>query len=146
MKNSITATIEFDFKGQRFAPSMVIDLDSYMTASGKLPDLHGLIASANNIGIYSYEYEMLLAEDIKITHAEGMVKDYIVDGVLDTAAFEPVWLEQQALQIIQQIVDKNMPLDDLQKHPAFIKTLLDVYKSGQENPRPDDDQSIEASF
>ena len=146
MKNSITATINFDFKGQRYSPSLVIDLDSHMQSIGKLPDFHGLIAAANNIGIYSYEYEMLLAEDIKFTDAQGMIKDYIVDGVLDTERFETVWLEHQALQIINTIVNKNMALDDLQQHPEFIKTLLEVYKSGQNNPKQDDSQITQESF
>ena len=57
MKNSITATIEFDFKGERFTPSLEIDLNEHMQAIGKLPDFHGLIAAANSIGIYSYEYD-----------------------------------------------------------------------------------------
>ena len=146
MKNSIKATIEFDFKGERFTPSLNIDLDLHMQSIGRLPDLHGLIASANNIGIYSYEYEMLLAEDIKITDAQGMIKDYIVDGILNTEAFEAVWLEHKALEIIQTIVDKNMPLDDLQQHPEFIKTLLAIYKAGQDNPVQDKDQTTHESF
>jgi len=146
MKNSITATIQFDFKGERFTPSLEIDLDSHMESIGKLPDLHGLIAAANNIGIYSYEYEMLLAEDIKITDAKGMIEDYIVEGVLDTDTFESVWLEHKALQVVQAIVSKNMNLDDLQQHPEFIKTLLAVYKAGQDNPLQDKDQTTHASY
>ena len=146
MKNSITATIAFDFKGERFTPSLEIDLDSHMESIGKLPDFHGLIAAANNIGIYSYEYEMLLAEEITITDAQGIIKDYIVDGILDAEAFESVWLEHTALQIIQTIVDKNMNLADLQKHPEFIKTLLAVYKAGQDNPLQDKDQTTHVSY
>ncbi len=146
MKNSITATIEFDFKGERFAPSLVIDLDSQMQAIGKLPNFHGLIAAANNIGIHSYEYEMLLSEEIKITDAEGIIKDYIVDGVLDAETFESVWLEHKALEEIQTIVAKNMDINDLQQHPEFIKTLLDVYKAGQDNPKQDDVQDTHVSF
>ncbi len=129
MKNIITASITFDFKGKRYTPSIEVALDTYMQSIGKLPDLHGLIAAQNNIGIYSYEYEMMLAEDISFTNAQGMVAEYIVDGMLNNEAFESAWQEHETLQEIRTIVEKNMGINDLQQHPEFEKTLLEIYKS-----------------
>ena len=146
MKNSITASIEFDFKGERFAPSLNVDIDPHMKSMGKLPDFHGLIAAANNIGIYSYEYEMLLAEEIKITDAKGLIKDYITDGVLDSEAFRIAWQEHKALQEIQIVIDSNMNINELKQHPEFIPILLDVYKAGQDNPLQNKDPSTHESF
>jgi len=129
MKNIITASIAFDFKGKRYTPSIEVELDAYMQSIGKLPDLHGLIAAQNNIGIYSYEYEMMLAEDIRFTNAQGMVTKYIVDGILNSEAFESAWQKHETLQEIRTIVEKNMGINDLQQHPEFEKTLLEIYKS-----------------
>ena len=133
MKNSVTATIEFYFKGERFTPSITLDLDKHLQANSCLPNFYSLIAIDNNIDLYSYEYEMMLAEQISITDAQGLVKEYIADGILDTKAFESAWQEHKALQDIQSIVEKNMGINDLQQHPEFEKTLLEVYKSGHKD-------------
>lgn len=134
MKNSITATIEFYFKGECFTPSITIDLDLHMQSDGCLPNLHSMIANNNNIDLYSYEYEIMLAEKISITDAQGLIKEYVVKGVLNSEAFESAWQDHKALQEIQSIVKQNMGIDDLQQHPEFKKTLLEVYKTGKKYP------------
>ena len=62
MSNYITASVEFYFKGEKHGASIELDMDQHMHASGELPDLYPLLAKAMNIGAYSYEYEMMLAE------------------------------------------------------------------------------------
>lgn len=134
MKNSITATIEFYFKGERFAPSITLDLDKHIQANGCLPNFYSLIAINNNIDLYSYEYEMMQSEQISITDAQGLVKEYIEDGILDTEAFESAWQEHKALQDIQSIVEKNMGISNLEEHPELKETLLEVYRLGANRP------------
>ena len=130
MKNIITATIEFSFKGKRFTPSLTLELDSYMQKEGRLPNLCHLIARENNIDHYSYEYEMMQAEEIKIINAEGNIENFVVDGVLNTSEFEKAWKEQNTLSGIQDIVKRNMGISNLQEHPELKKTLLEVYRLG----------------
>ncbi len=130
MKNSITATIEFYFKGVKFTPSITIDLDLHLQGEGGLPDFCSLIAKTNNIDIYSYEYEMMQAEQVNITDAQGMVTKHVIDGVLNYSNFENEWKNDIALQDIKMIVRKNMAISDLQQHPEFEKTLLEIYKLG----------------
>ena len=64
MINQITATIEFSFKGETHRPSVELDLDQLMQQYGTIPPLHRMLAALHNIDSYSYEYEMLEAEDI----------------------------------------------------------------------------------
>ena len=46
------------------------------------------IAKASNHELYSYEYEMMQAEDIVFSDAEGLVAEFIMDGILDIQSFE----------------------------------------------------------
>ena len=46
MKNSVVASVEFYFKGERFAPSLEIDLDRLMQQEGGVERLHQAIAMA----------------------------------------------------------------------------------------------------
>lgn len=131
MKNIVTASVEFYFKGVKFSPSLTIELDPYMQSSGRIPVLYPFIATENNIDHYSYEYEMMQAENIKFNQAEGLVADYVVNGVLDIEAFELAWNEQQILTTIQQIVERHGLTYAVQQHPDFEKTLIEAYKSGE---------------
>lgn len=134
MKNSLTATIEFHFKGELFTPSISLEIDNYMQSRGGLPDLCMLIAKENQIDLYSYEYEMMQGESIKISQAEGLVADFIVNDTLDVNAFVQAWHEQSALNDIHAIVERNMGINDLQQHPELKNTLLEVYHLGASKP------------
>ena len=57
MKNTVTASISFSFKGECLNPSLIIDLDKATLNS--VGNLMHLIAVENNIGMHSYEYEVL---------------------------------------------------------------------------------------
>lgn len=133
MKNIITASIEFYFKGKKFSPSITIELDPLMQSSGRMPVLHPLIANQNNIDLYSYEYEMMQAESIKINHAEGLVASYVVNGTLDIAAFELAWHDQQILEKIQQLVKQHKITHLVQQHPEIEKILIEVYNLGEKS-------------
>ena len=71
MSNFITASVEFYFKGEKHGASIELDMDQHMHASGELPDLYPILAKAMDLGAYSYEYEMMLAETIMFSDAKG---------------------------------------------------------------------------
>ena len=132
MKNIITASVVFYFKGEKFTPSLTLELDTHMQAGGSVPDLYPLIANENNIDLYSYEYEMMQAEPVRITHAEGMVAEHITDGVLNSETFEIAWHEQQRYTTIRHIMEKNGLNHILEQYPDMEQTLVEIYKAGEE--------------
>ena len=133
MSNTITASVEFYFKGDKISASIDLDLDQYMQTTGKVPDLFPLLAKVSKIDFYSYEYEMMQTEDIIFSDAQGLLKEYVVNTMLDTAGFESAWENYRALELIQSIAKRNMGINDLQDHPELRKTLLDVYESGKKH-------------
>ncbi len=137
MKNIITATIEFYFKGEKYTPSITIELGNHMSANACLPNFHALIATENNIDLYSYEYEMMLSENIKISHPEGLIAEFIVDGILDTHAFKCAWLEHRTLKQLQEIAKQHMEINDLQQHPELEKALRQAFRLGQHHASKD---------
>ncbi len=132
-KNIITATIEFYFKGKKFSPSLTLELDPFMQSNSGIPDLYQLIAAENNIDLYSYEYEILQAEPVLISAAQGLVANYIHDGMLDNTAFEQAWREQQVKMTIQQIIERHGLNTVIRQYPALEAALLDVFAAGQES-------------
>ncbi len=132
MKNIITASIEFYFKGEKFTPSLTLELDDHMQSGGCVPDLYPFIPNEINIDLCSCEYEMMQAEPVRITHAEGLVKEFIADGILNTEAFEITWQELQRYRTIRNIIEKNGQNHILEQYPDMEQTLLEIYKAGKE--------------
>lgn len=132
MKNIIKARVEFYFKGNRHSLAATIDLDECMRLHDGIPSLFDVIARENAIDAYSYEYEVMLQEDIEIEHAEGFVTDFIHQGVLDADGFAQKWREDKVLSVLREIAKRNMSVDDLNAHPALKNALFDAYQAGLE--------------
>lgn len=133
MKNIITASIHFSFKGERHKPSITLELDRHLESTGTLPNLYQLIAKENNFDLYSYEYEMMQAEEIKFSNAEGLIKDFISDGVLDVDAFTLSWQENKALNELLSIAEEHLNIKDFSQHDELKQALLAAYLLGQKS-------------
>lgn len=133
MKNIITVSVHFSFKGERHTPSLTIELDNHLITTGSLPSLYPLIARENNYDLYSYEYEMMQAEPLKYSDAQGIVAEHIEDGELNLDTFKTAWHEHYVLSQLQEIAKTTMQINDLSKHPDLKKALLEAYKLGQAN-------------
>lgn len=131
MSNLVTATIVFSFRGKTHKPSLQLDLDQYMQQSGRIPELCPLIARANNFDLYSYEFEMMEAEPIEFSHAEGLVENFITEGVLDIKAFETAWAEQALMHDLEIIAERHLNTGDLTNNPGLKTALLEAYKLGK---------------
>jgi len=95
MSNQITAHIQFNFKGKTLTPTAILDLDSLMQQHGTIPDLHQMLATLNNIDSYSYEYEMMLGEEVRFRDAKGLATSFFDKNGFNITAFEQKWHEQQ---------------------------------------------------
>ncbi len=124
MSNHVTASVEFYFKGVKHAASIELDIDQHMHASGELPDLFPLLAKAMNVGPYSYEYEMMLAETIIFSNAKGLIADYVSEGVLDLATFNAVWPESITIEKLQEIAKHHLSIDDIEQQPDIKNALI----------------------
>jgi len=132
MKNEIIASIEFYFKGVQYLPSLVLDLDKMMVNAGQLQRrLYDTIALANNIDSYSYEYEMMLAEDIIFSDAKGLAEEFLHDGHFDMDGFEQAWRNSQNRSLLVEIARVHMKIDNLDDHPQLEAALAAAYQQGK---------------
>jgi len=131
MKNTVTASIRFSFKGINHSPSITIELDRYIETTGVLPDLYQLIARENDFDLYSYEYEMMQAQDITFSDPQGLVADFIKDGMLDFTEFKSVFEQQKVLTQLQDIAKEQMQIDNLEQQPDLKEALIQAYRLGK---------------
>ena len=130
MSNKITASIRFSFKGQSHEPSLELELDEFMRKSGNLPDIYMLLARVNNFDPYSYEFEMMQVETIHFSQAEGLVAEYVSDGVLDVVAFQEAWKDAKVLGKIQAIAKQYLSIENLNTQPEIKQALMKAYRLG----------------
>ncbi len=133
MKNSIVATVVFYFKGERHSPSMVLNLDELMARDGSLDNLHHSIAVANSIDAYSYEYEMMMADDIHFEQPEGLAVEFFHDGQFDFHGFKEKWHEQQLVEAVRPIAERCVGVTDLDNKPKLKAALIEAYLAGKAN-------------
>ena len=131
MSNHITASIEFYFKGEKHGASIELDMDQHMHVNGELPDLYPILAKAMDLGAYSYEYEMMLAETIIFSDAKGLISDFVSEGILDLAAFNDAWSESIVIEKLQDIAKQRLSVDDISQQPELKNALLDAYQLGK---------------
>ncbi len=131
MSNHITASIEFYFKGEKHGASIELDMDQHMHASGDLPDLYPILAKAMDLGAYSYEYEMMLAETIMFSDAKGIIANYVNEGILDLAAFNDAWSESIVIEKLQDIAKQHLSIDDINQETDLKNALIAAYRLGE---------------
>jgi len=132
MMNEITAYIEFNFKGEILKPSVVLDLDSLMYQHGAIPQLYSMLAKLNNIDSYSYEYEMMVMEEVQFSDAKGWVTDFVKDNHFDQDGFEQHWHEQQLLNSLTPLIKTKLDIEDIHQHDDLKSVLLAAIKAGKD--------------
>ncbi len=75
-EHSITAKVAFDFRGQRFEPEMKIDLTQIAEESINEELIYAMLAKANQIGFYSYEYEVMQSYPLEYSKPQGLAKNF----------------------------------------------------------------------
>ena len=133
MKNSITISIEFYFKGEKLSPSTVIDLDAHIKHQQTIESFLPLLAKNNNMDLYSYEYEMLQAEELVFSNAQGLAKAFLNDGYFDFEGFEQAWHEQKIAESVAKIAKEHLDVDDLSSQPELEAALIEAFKLGQQS-------------
>lgn len=133
MKNTITVSAEFFFKGEKFSPSMMIDLDAHIRSKNDLAMLYPLLAKSNNIDLYSYEYEILLAENLVFSEATGLAVPFLDNGIFDIDAFEQALLDKNIIETVSTVAKTILSIDDLDTQPVLKAALIEAYKLGQKS-------------
>lgn len=131
MANKITASIEFYFKGEAYTPTIELDLDALMQRYHTFPNLYNLLAKQHNIDTYSYQYEMLLAETIQFSDAQGLAKNFMLGTNFDQTGFEQYWQENNVLSQLAPVIKQHLNIDDIEQQQDLKSVLLAAWKLGK---------------
>lgn len=135
MNNTIqataTASLSFDFRGQRFTPSIHIDLHAMMVKQQPINHLYDLLGASIGLDAYRHEYDVMVMHEIIFSEPTGMVSAFIIDGKLDSDAFVEAWYKQRVRNAVQPIARKYLNIVDLDQHPDIRNALIECFTLGQ---------------
>ena len=131
MKNSITAHIEFSFKGETHALTSQLDLDALLSGNKILPSLYEFFAREHHIDTISYLYEVMQVADFEFSNAQGLAANFLRGSDFDAAGFASLWQEQQIVTLLQPIAKRELNIDDLTQQTNIKNALVQAYKLGK---------------
>jgi len=133
MHNRVTVSIEYSFKGETKTLRSEVDIDALMEEHGELPALNDLIARHNGFDPYSYEYDVILSEEVTFEAAAGPIAGFIKDGVLDAEAFNDFWDRNFIDFKLQEIANRHLGISSLDDNPALKAALQEAWEHGLAN-------------
>ncbi|MCK5901626.1 MAG: hypothetical protein KAG28_00640 [Cocleimonas sp.] len=135
MKNTITAQVNFSFKGEEFNPSTVIDMDVFAPHNKNFSGLYAKIALINQVDTYSYAYEAMEASALILHSPTGHAVDFLSEGQFDLVGYT-TFLETGAIQsTLETIASDFLGITELNHsdHHAIKAALTKAYQLGSAN-------------
>ncbi len=133
MKNCVTVQIFYSYQGVDYSPSAVIDFDYYLGKNIQIPPLFHLVASQNDIDIYSYQYEVMEIGQFKYFDAQGLAKEFCHEDSFDVASFQQKWKQADIINRLNAIARQYLSIEDLNKNDSIKTALLAAYQLGRES-------------
>lgn len=131
MNNRVSVSIEYSFKGETKTLRSEVDIDALMEEHGELPMLNDLIAHNNGYDPYSYEYDVILSEEVVFEDASGPIADFIDNGVLDAQAFNDHWDRNHVDDKLRDIASRHLGCTSLNDNPALKAALKEAWEHGR---------------
>ncbi len=133
-QHTITASIEFYFKGERFFLSSTIDLTNWIQKhQADMVYLYDTIALEHGLDQYRYEYDVMVMEPIQFAQPTGLACSFVQDGTFDIEGFQQAFQKVQTLELLAPWVRKELELDIHTLQPEWQQTLLHAFALGQQH-------------
>lgn len=133
MTNRVRVSATFSFRGETHEPELILDLDSFLAAGKRLDDLYPMLAAANNIGPFSYEYEVLEMAPLHFDQPEGVVARHLHEGQLDLEGLRDAIRQEALLDRLEAIARQRMNIESLSTIPGLREALLAAWELGHED-------------
>jgi len=131
VKNSMNASLQFDFRGQTFTPSIQVDLDQFMLRRHGIHTLYDMLGASIGLDSYRHEYDVMVMQEIYFSEPVGLVSTFIEGGRLDFEGFSKAWRESEIMKVIRPVALKYLAITDLNQHPDICNALMESYRSGK---------------
>ncbi len=136
MKNRVRVRAPFSFRGRTYQPELVLDLDRFLTEERTPSEIYPLLAAANGIDPYSYEYEVLEVTPLEFDRPEGLARAYLEEGRLDLEGLREALLRERRRQKLLEIARRHLRFESPETVPGLLEALEEAWQAGARNDSP----------
>ena len=129
--NQVTASISFDYKGQNFLLKNQINIDNIISHDDFFNSVYVFIAQENNIDLYSYQFEIMIDQNIVFSNEKGCATGCVINGDLDINMLRDKYQISEYLSKIDSIIRKNIPQEKRSKEVK--KAMIEAYLLGKKS-------------
>ena len=133
MIHQIRAHMQFDFRGRTHALTVCIDLERWMHQGGSF-DAVELLADANGIDRYSYEFEVMQQSEVHFDVPDGAggddVRAFLHAGGFDADGFARWWGSQRLEAVLVALLPHSL---DAAQRPSVLDALRHAYQLGAQS-------------
>lgn len=122
--NSLTASVCFDFQGKSYNIDSEIQIDAIINHQDFYNSIYLALAKIGEIGLYTYEFEIMMDQDIIFSNASGCVVGCIENGKLNLNLLRK---NHQLIKINPQI---EKLIDEYKKNNDLKQALIQAYMLG----------------
>ncbi len=126
--NTITANVCFDYKGQTYNLSSEISVDNIIKHKDFYNSVYLAIAKAHDIGLYTYELEIMMDQDIGFSNAQGCADGCVVEGSLDLELLRDNHQKHLSQPVIDSLISRYS-LDASDNN--IVEALTEAYILGK---------------
>jgi hypothetical protein len=124
--NTLTAQLNFDYQGKHYNLSCVLDIDVFMCHQDFFHSVYLQIAREHNIGLYTYELEVMMDQPIVFSNELGYAKGCVNDqGEINFEQLKENYQESVDLSLITPILER------FSLHQNLKKSILEAYTLGK---------------
>jgi len=125
------ASVEFYFKGEKFSPSTVVDLDAFFQSQQGVEFFYLALAKSADIGLHSYELDVMMSETITFSQPTGIAVDFVEQGKVDWQGLNIKWQEHVCLKSVEGIAETLLNVEKAIDKPTLLAALMQAYSLGK---------------
>ncbi len=128
--NTALATVEFDYKGESHQLAALINIENFVDHEDFYQSVCLTIARENNIGLYTYELEVMMDQEIVFSDAKGYVSACIDNnGSINLEKLKDEHKRYVLTPIIDNLIQKySLDKGDKNLYNALIQSYLEGEK------------------
>jgi len=133
-QHTITASIEFYFKGERFLLSSTIDLANWIQKhQADMVYLYNTIALEHGLDQYRYEYDVMVMEPIQFSQPTGLARSFFHGDTFDIEGFHQAFQRLHTIELLNPLLRKHLQLEFHTLQPEWQQTLLQAFELGKQH-------------
>jgi hypothetical protein len=127
--HSLLASLSFDYQGKSYVLQSVINVENIISHEDFYQSVYLQLAQEHDIGLYSYQLEIMMDQTIHFSQAKGCVEGCIDNQSLDLELLRQHYEQVLCLEKIEIVATKRLNSSEMTE--GVKKALIEAYQLGK---------------